>query len=116
MHSSQIGETSIRIFNEPERQARARPLTRESSRRRFVRVLYLSGRRVPVVEVLFVRVHPNLRRPNGILEEVWSRVGSLFRKNVAHVRAGMNLQAAPALPHLWNDKHRRKKTARFTKV
>lgn len=67
-------------------------------------VLYLAGRRVPVVEVLFIRVHPNLRRPDSILEEVWSRVGGLFRKNVAHVRAGMNLQAAPALPHLWNDK------------
>lgn len=28
---------------------------------------------------------------------------------MAHVRAGMNLQAAPALPHLWNDKQKEKK-------
>lgn len=69
-----------------------------------VTALYLSGRGVPVVEVLLVGVHPNLRRPDGVLEEVGPCVRSLFRKNVAHVRAGMDLQAAPTLPHLLNEK------------
>lgn len=62
--------------------------------------------------MLFIGVHPNLCRPHGILEEVWPRVRGLFRENVAHVRAGMNLQAAPTLPHLLNDKHKRPQSLR----
>lgn len=96
------------------------PTDRETDRRSFIahvidsaharwhhswRVFYLSGWRVPVVEMLFIGVHPNLCSPHGILEEVWPCVRGLFRKNVAYVRAGMNLQAAPTLPHLLNDKH-----------
>ena len=61
---------------------------------------YLSGWRIPVVEMLFIRVHPNLCSSNGILEEVWPCIRGLFRKYMAHMRAGVNLQAAPTLPHL----------------
>lgn len=64
------------------------------------KVSYLSGWRVPVVEVLFVRVHPDLCSSDSILEEVGPRVRGFFREHMSHVRAGMNLQAAPTLPHL----------------
>lgn len=114
MHSSQIGETPIL---ESLMSQRGRPALGPSSRPDGVwshagdapcwRLVYLAGRWVSVVEMLFIRVHPNFRRPNSILEEVWSCVGSLFRKNVAHMRAGMNLQAAPALPHLRGEKKQR---------
>lgn len=61
---------------------------------------YLPSRRVPVVEVLLVGIHPNLSSSHGILEEVWPRVRRLLGEHVANVRAGEDLQAAPALPHL----------------
>lgn len=61
---------------------------------------YLFGRGIPVVEVLFIRVHPNLCSSYCILEEVGPRIRGLFREHMAYVRAGVNLQAAPTLPHL----------------
>lgn len=61
----------------------------------------LSGWRVPVVEVLFIGAHPNLCGSYSILEEVGSRVWGLFRKHMANVRAGMDLQTASTLPNLW---------------
>lgn len=66
---------------------------------------YLFGWGIPVVEVLLVRVHPNLCSSNSILEEVWPCIRGLFREHMAHVRAGVNLQAAPTLPHLMRVKH-----------
>lgn len=61
----------------------------------------LSGWRVPVVEVLLVGAHPNLCGPYSILEEVGSCVWGLFREHMANVGAGMDLQTAATLPHLW---------------
>lgn len=61
---------------------------------------YLPGWGVPVVEVLFIRVHPNLCSSYSILEEVGPCVWGLLRKHMAHMRAGVNLQTAPTLPHL----------------
>lgn len=50
--------------------------------------------------MLLVRVHPNLGGSYGVLQEVGSRIGGLFGEHVAHVRAGVNLQTPPTLPHL----------------
>lgn len=52
---------------------------------------YLSGWRIPVVEVLFIRVHPNFCSSYGILEKVGPCIRGLFREHMAHVRAGVNL-------------------------
>lgn len=57
----------------------------------ILEVSYLLGRGIPVVEVLFIRVHPNLCSSDSILEEVGSRIRGLFRENVAYVRARVNL-------------------------
>lgn len=61
---------------------------------------YPLGRGVPVVEVLLIRVHPNLCCSHGVLQEVGARVRGLLGEHVTHVRAGVNLQTAPTLPHL----------------
>lgn len=61
---------------------------------------YLSGWGIPVVEVLFIRVHPNLCSSYSILEEVGPCIRGLFREHMAYMRAGVNLEAATALPHL----------------
>lgn len=66
-----------------------------------VLMFYLFGWRVPVVEVMFIRVHPNLCSSHSVLEEVWPGIRGFFREHMAHMRAGMNLQTAPTLPNLW---------------
>lgn len=66
---------------------------------------YLAGRWVSFVEVVLVGVHPDLCSSYGVLQEVGPGVRGLLREDVAHVGAGMDLERASTLPHLWKELH-----------
>lgn len=60
---------------------------------------------VPVVVDIFVLIHPDLSRSHAVGQRFAARVGGLFREDVTHVGARVDLQAAPALPNLRHRHH-----------
>ena len=56
--------------------------------------------RIAVVVQFLVLVHPDLCSSHTIGQGLAPRVGGLLGEDVAHVGAGVDLQAAPALPDL----------------
>lgn len=61
---------------------------------------------VTVVVQLLVLVHPDLSSTHAVGQGLAPRVGGLLWEDVAHVGAGVDLQAAPALPDLNNNNSR----------
>lgn len=54
--------------------------------------LYLTSRRIAVIEKLLVRVHPDLSSSHCVLEKLWPGVWGLLRKNMTDMGTGVNLQ------------------------
>lgn len=52
--------------------------------------VYLACWRVSVIEVLFVRVHPNLRSTDSVLKEVGSGVWRFLGEHMTHMGAWVN--------------------------
>lgn len=66
----------------------------------FAESHYLSGRGVPVVEVLLVGVHPHLGSPDRVLKEVGPRVRGFLWEDVTHMGTWVDFQGSATLPHL----------------